>query len=113
MIPVRLWLIAGAVAGLLALGWGLDHRGYTRGVEAQRAVYEAAAVKARAASVVAREKAAVQRAADEATTRKLELDLTNAVANLPDSTPSVRRAALGCARLRASGRDVSKLPVCR
>lgn len=54
-----------------------------------------------------------QRVTDSAINRKLSEDLTNAVAKMPDSIPSARRIALGCARLRASGFIVADLPQCR
>jgi predicted negative regulator of RcsB-dependent stress response len=60
----------------------------------------------------AREKAAEQRATDVAASQKLEKDLNNATAQMPDALPTPRRLARACAQLRAQGDDTSRLPQC-
>lgn len=79
----------------------------------QDAIAAAGREAATARNSAALEQSATQRAADVATVDQLNKELTDAVQGLPDSRPSPRRVALGCARLRAAGKDVSGLPECR
>jgi len=84
------------------------HRETTR-----RAAADAAAVaKVEHRNSAALEAAASQRRTDEASAAATEKELTDAVEALPDSVPSARRVALGCARLRRAGQDTSSLPQC-
>lgn len=77
--------------------------------EASRAVAVAEALKTDGAS---KEVAAGERLADAKANAAMREELVNAVQDLPDGQPSARRVALGCERLRQSGRDVSDLPAC-
>lgn len=57
--------------------------------------------------------AANERLADNVAIAERKEQLTDAVSSLPDTTPSLRRVALACARLRAQGMDTAALPACR
>ena len=58
--------------------------------------------------------AAAQRLTDQIAVSQREKDLRDAIASTPDSAPDAVRIQLGCARLRAAGRDTADLPaVCR
>lgn len=61
----------------------------------------------------ARENAATDRVVDAVTNLEVKKELSDAVAKLPDTMPSARRIALGCARLQRQGTDVSSIPACR
>jgi len=77
--------------------------------KADRAIALAEAVKqGAAASNTSAERSVV----DAAEVADLKKELTDAVADLPDSVPDAHGVALGCARLRNAGEDVSKLPAC-
>ncbi len=56
--------------------------------------------------------AALQRKVDEARISEQEKDMHDAVAKTPDTMPDAARVALGCARLRNAGKDVSRIAAC-
>jgi hypothetical protein len=104
-------LVALAVAGLcLPLGYCSGKRAGVARMEAARAV---ANVEALRTDGSAKELAAVERANDNAAVAAKREDLLDAVADLPDSTPTVRRVVLACARLRSQGTDTTTIPACR
>ena len=104
-----------ALAGLLAITmlWAASAAGRHAQRMLDRADAAAAITDARLKDAAAQARAETQRAADAAKIEQSQKDLTNAVANLPDSVPSSRRVHLGCVRLQHAGTDVSKLPQCR
>lgn len=86
---------------------------FQSGVRHEKEQQAERAVAAAAQDAVAKGAASKQGLKDQAASTKLTKDLTDAVAALPDSVPSARRVALGCARLRAAGRSTADLPQCR
>lgn len=104
-------LIALAVAGLcLPIGYCSGNRAGVARMEAARALGNVEALKTDGS---AKELAAVERINDNAAVAAIREDLTDAVAELPDSIPSVRRVARACAQLRAQGTDTTAVPACR
>ena len=77
--------------------------------EAAKAIAIAEAVKL---DSKAKEHAATQRLKDAEQVADLKEQLTDAVAQVPDTVPDPVAVQLGCQRLRNSGADVSKLPAC-
>lgn len=61
----------------------------------------------------AKEVAAIERRKDDAAIAAKNEELIDAVADLPDAVPTVRRVARGCAQLRNQGTDTSGIPACR
>lgn len=102
---------AAAVAPLVFL------LGQCSGESNAKARLEASLAKAETKAVrrdgAAKAKADVERRADDKATSKLERELNDAVAPLPDAKPSARRVARGCVQLRDAGKDTSHLPQCR
>lgn len=86
---------------------------FQSGVKHEKQQQAERAVAAAALDARAKDAASKQGLKDQAASTKLTKDLTDAVAALPDSVPSARRVALGCARLRAAGRSTADLPQCR
>lgn len=104
-------LVALAVAALcLPLGYCKGESAGTARADAARAVANVEALKTDGS---AKELAAVERLNDTAAIAAKREELTNAVADLPDSIPTVRRVALGCVRLRQQGTDPATIPACR
>lgn len=63
---------------------------------------------------IADELASRQRITDLVAVQQNERNLRDAIALTPDTAPDAVRVQLGCARLRAAGRDTASLPtVCR
>lgn len=92
--------------------------GYCRGYEAARDKAEAEAALANVTALqrarTADEAAATERVADALSNAKHESELTDAIADTPDTAPDPIRVQLGCERLRASGRAEADLPTpCR
>jgi hypothetical protein len=121
MIPLgffvfaRKWwkLGAGFLVGALVafpLGQCSGAAGQKKHEQADRAVAIAGAMTANAK---ASDKAASERVTDALKAAELERKLTDAVAEVSDSAPTVSDVALGCARLREQGDDVSNVPACR
>ena len=114
LLTVRGWLIVAAAALLIGLGafgaWKWQDGRVKAAQEAVQALQ--GQVDALQHAAAAKAVADAQRATDDASNRKLSEDLTNAVAKLPDGTPSARRIARGCIELRRAKIDTSKLPQC-
>lgn len=115
---VPLWLIPkprDAVVALMVASLCLP-LGYCKGESAGKAREIAAAavatVEVMRTDGSAKEVATVERVNDLADVAATKEALTDAVASLPDSTPSVRRVALGCERLRRQDIDTTNLPAC-
>lgn len=77
-----------------------------------KAATAVATVEALKSTSVANSQSADERVADAIAIAETKQELTDAVANLPDEVPSLRRVSLGCARLRQAGTDVSSIPAC-
>jgi hypothetical protein len=108
---------AAALALLLAaafLWWRLDAKSEAL-VEAKADLAQAdARIVLLEADAALKETAAEERQADTAATVKLEKELVDAIASVPDTQPDTVRIALGCERLRRAGRLYTDLPlVCR
>ena len=104
--------VAGALIALALLA-GIYALIFYKGVEHEKDAQAVRAVEAVDLDSKAKGAASTQGVKDQAINNQLTKDLTDAVSALPDAVPSARRVALGCARLRASGRDTSNLPQCR
>lgn len=109
------WKVILTVLAVAALSYQL---GSCDGRRAGRAQMQAALDKANLRALEQKNLAdaatTAQRAADEARARQTEELYRNALKNIPDSTPSPARVALGCARLRAAGITEANLPpACR
>lgn len=92
--------------------------GYCKGYEAakSKAVSELALANVTAVTTArgADDVAAVERLGDALANAKQHEDLTDAISEVPDSAPDAVRVALGCQRLRATGRAEATLPAaCR
>jgi hypothetical protein len=91
--------------------------GYCQGLSAGKAKVTAATAVATVEVMKvdgdAKEVAAIERREDDATVAAHKEELTDAVANLPDEMPSVRRVARACAQLRTQGTDTSAITACR
>ena len=109
---VNLRSLAGLALGVVLafpLGQCSGERRQHKLEEAQRAVAIAEALKRQN---TATEKGAAQSLRDAQAVADAERKLTDAVADLPDETPSVRDVQLTCERLRNQGDDVSNIPAC-
>jgi Tfp pilus assembly protein PilE len=113
MVPGRSWAIVGALAGVLILVTYCSHQAVVRERDRAEAANQAAARAAEGRRNAAAERSADERLADTLSTQAREKELADAVAPLPDATPSDRRIALACARMRADGLDTSDVPACR
>lgn len=106
MVIAALVLIAGTLLFVYLRG---RHDAHQKD-EAARAVAIAEALKIDAK---AKEKTDEVRVSDAREVAALKEELTDAVADVPDSVPDAAAVALGCQRLRNAGADVSDLPACR
>ena len=116
--------LAGILAPILTIGvvllllWALWARGERLEEQRDEARNELALADARIvlleADAALKETAAEERQADTAATVKMEKELVDAIATVPDTQPDAVRIALGCQRLRRAGRLSADLPVvCR
>lgn len=108
---------AAIITGLACIALCLP-LGYCRGYEAARNKAEAEAALANVTALqrarTADEAAATERVTDALSNAKHESELTDAIADTPDTDPDPIRVLLGCQRLRASGRAEADLPApCR
>ena len=91
--------------------------GYCKGESAAKARADAerslANTKALKVDAVAKDNAAASRVKDALTVKENEDALVDAISETPDEKPDALRVKLGCARLRAQGEDISRLPACR
>jgi len=120
MIPLavlglaRSWWKAGAgfvLGAVIAFPLG-QCSGSQRAEEREQAARAVAITEALKTDSAAKEVAAGERLADAAAVADLKQELTDAVTEVADSAPTPSDVALGCARLRAQGTDVSDLPAC-
>lgn len=107
------WRILVGALGLIAVCLTL---GYCEGKKAGKAQADAARaianVEALKVDGAAKEKAADERVADTQQVLELKQELTDAVAEIPDTVPDGVAVTLGCQRLRAQGTDTSAIPAC-
>lgn len=110
--PRNVWLIAGLVAVIAALGftYAKGRSDNAKQERARDAIAVAAAVKS---DTKANDKAASTVARDALVRVEKEKDLTDAVADVPDSVPGPVAVRLGCERLRQAGVGVADLPACK
>lgn len=103
---------AGAVAviGLLLFVY---LKGKGDAMDRERARDAIAAVEAVKTDARANEKAGDVLAADAANRAQAEKELTDAIADMPDSLPDPVAVRLGCERLRQAGVSVADLPACQ
>lgn len=99
-------LIAAAVLGVYLKGRA-DNAKHER---ARDAIAVAAAV---ASDTRANDKAAATAVQDARIRVEKEKELTDEVANVPDTVPDAVAVRLGCGRLRQAGVSVADLPACR
>lgn len=107
-----------AIVLLLAGSVLLVAAAYIKGRSDGRAVVQLQLERANARYLEQRNRAdalsADRRLTDAIAVNRQEQELRDAIASTPDSAPDAVRIALGCARLRANGRDTASLPtVCR
>lgn len=110
--PRNIWLIVGLVAVIGVLGFVyLKGRGdYAKQERARDAIAAAEALKS---NDRANAKADQQAQVDALNRVNAEKELTNAVADIPDTVPDPVAVQLGCQRLRQAGVSTADLPVCQ
>jgi hypothetical protein len=126
MTPIAAWKIAKGflptspqqIVTMVALCGLCLSLGFCKGDDYRNAKWKAkvavADVREAEGTIVANGVASEERVDDALRIRKNEEDLIDAIADIPDSKPSVVRVAAGCERLRQNGYTDQQLPsVCR
>lgn len=110
--PRNVWLIAGLIAVISVLG-GVYMKGRADNAKQERARDAIAVAEAVKSDTKANDKAAATVVRDALIRVEKEKDLTDAVADVPDSVPGPVAVRLGCERLRQAGVSVADLPACK
>ena len=113
-VTPRVWMVVGALAGVLILVTYCSHRAAVEARDEMEAKNAAAALAAERRNAAATAIAADERLADTLSSTTRERERHDATASLPDARPSDRRIARACVQLRQQRTPERDLPaVCR